>query len=62
MTEINRRTPVSLVRGSVDLGDLVESVDLADLCGSSGDSVEGYRPVSFQLNTNRLIFIFSVQT
>jgi hypothetical protein len=27
MTEINRKSPVSLVRGSVDLVDLVESVD-----------------------------------
>ncbi len=30
MTEINGRSPVSLVRGPVDLVDLVESVDLAD--------------------------------
>jgi len=41
MTEINRRSPVSLVRGSVDLVYPVESlesvdlVDLVDLCGSS---------------------------
>jgi hypothetical protein len=40
MTEINIRSPVSLVRGPVDLVDPVESVesvdlvDLADLCGS----------------------------
>jgi hypothetical protein len=36
MTEINGRSPVSLVRGPVDLVDpveSVESVDLVDLCG-----------------------------
>ena len=30
MTEINRRSPVSLVRGSVDLVDPVESVESVD--------------------------------
>ncbi len=38
MTEINRRSPVSLVRGPVDPVDpveSVESVDLVELCGSS---------------------------
>ncbi len=38
MTEINRRSPVSLVRGPVDPVESAESVDLvdlADLCGSS---------------------------
>jgi hypothetical protein len=38
MTDINRRSPVSVVRGSVDLVEPVESVesvdlvDLVDLC------------------------------
>jgi hypothetical protein len=31
MTEINRRSPVSLVRGRVDLVDPVESVESVDL-------------------------------
>ena len=64
MTEINRRSPVSLVRGSVDPVDPVESVESVDHV----DLVELYRSskqlvadccLGLQVECNASLFPFS---
>jgi hypothetical protein len=64
MTEINRRSPVSLVPGPVDPVDPVESVesvdlvDLVELCGSSKQLVADCC-LGIQVECNASLFPFS---
>ncbi len=61
MTEINRRSPVCLVRGPVDPVESVESVDrvdLVELCGSSKQLVDDCC-LGIQVECNASLFPFS---